>query len=289
MTLLNTNQKTDAGGCYFTPLASIWGGEPPRMINFASDLHISSEGISSKFFIKNPGKTLIIAGDIGPVRFWGSDTYQRFFEGCSKHWENVIIVAGNHEHYDSGFFDTIDLMKKSVEGLQNIHVLEKETIEIDGVLFVCATLWTDFCNENLDVIDTASTRMNDYYRIRSREKKKPISPFVTLNDHREALKFIKTAVAENQLKKVVVVTHHAPSFKSITPYYASLARNINFAYYTDLEYIMEANRNISHWIHGHCHTRASYKIADSVVSIHARGVKNQFPDWDHFKPSSISV
>ena len=55
----------------------------------------------------------------------------------------VIYVLGNHEFYGQTLPKLTDELQVEAEGA-NVHVLENDRIEIAGVTFLGATLWTDF-------------------------------------------------------------------------------------------------------------------------------------------------
>lgn len=255
-------------------------------INFASDLHLDFEGMPDSFFIENPAPTLILAGDIGEVKNYKLDRFQSFFRRCSEHWNDVIIIAGNHEHYGFRFDDTVDAMRDAVKEFVNFTVLDKNSIEINGVVFIGATLWTNFNNEDVTAMAAAGYAMNDYYHIKGTTK--PITPHRTYAEHKEALHKIEAELAKNPSKACVVITHHGPTMKSIDPAYVKEGL-INYAYASELDDFILSHPNIIHWIHGHMHTRTRYAVGDTQVHIHARGYPNQFLDYRSYQPNEIFV
>jgi hypothetical protein len=50
---------------------------------------------------------------------------------------------GNHEFYGQKIPKLIDEIKEVAQG-SNVHVLENQSVEIGDVVFLGATLWTDF-------------------------------------------------------------------------------------------------------------------------------------------------
>jgi metallophosphoesterase superfamily enzyme len=76
---------------------------------------------------------LIIAGDL----------ITRMERGVARLLERVtdrpvIYVGGNHEAYGTDIDRTIEKARVAAAGT-NIHVLENDTVEIDGVTFIGAT------------------------------------------------------------------------------------------------------------------------------------------------------
>ena len=82
--------------------------------------------------------------------------------------------------------------------------------------------------------------------------------------------------------KTVVITHHAPSEKSVHPRYANNLLTPAFA--SDLEDLMEGDR-VALWIHGHTHDVFDYEVYGTRVVCNPRGylpyeAKNKFnPEW----------
>jgi hypothetical protein len=57
----------------------------------------------------------------------------------------VLLIVGNHDHYDGVFEDTVPLLRRHLPG---VTVLENETVEIDGGRFFGSTLWSEFEGRN---------------------------------------------------------------------------------------------------------------------------------------------
>lgn len=256
--------------------------------NFASDLHQDFEGMPESFFIENPAPTLLLAGDVGEAKHYKNERFQAFFKRCSEHWNNVIIIPGNHEHYGSRFIDTVRYMKEATAEFVNITIMDRGHIEINGVIVLGGTLWTNFNNGDVRAMAAAEYGMNDYYHIKGDHYSKAITPHKTYFDHRQTIKYFEEMLDKHPDKPFVVMSHHAPSYKSVDPNYIR-EELINHAYASDLESFILAHPNIIHWIHGHMHTRNRYQIGDTTVHVHARGYPNQFPDHRTYKPAEIFV
>jgi len=65
-----------------------------------------------------------------------------------------------------------------------------------------------------------------------------------------------------------VVTHHAPSPKSIPKRHSG--SSIGAAYASDLEPIIEEN-SATMWIHGHIHDQQDYVVGDTRIIANPRG------------------
>lgn len=253
-------------------------------VNVISDLHLEFDDL-----VLPGGDVLILSGDIceaknvkkdqyseDAVQFKfehkRSDRYIRFFvEECAK-YKHVLYVMGNHEHYGFRFDKTYNHLKANLP--DNIVLLEKESVEIDGVLFVGATLWTD-CN-NADPITMYTLRhgMNDYRVIQNQYEDKnlyfKLIPEFTYADHIMAKRFIGKTAEENPDKTIVVVTHHSPSKRSIKPKYEK-DFHMNGGYSSNLDEFVMDHPNIKFWTHGHTHDTFDYMIDQCRVICNPRG------------------
>ena len=101
-------------------------------LHILSDLHIEFEGFSPP---ETSADVVVLAGDIC-VGAAGIEWAARQFPDVP-----VIYVPGNHEYYG---FDIGSADEWCSTAPANIHVLSNNVLELDGVRFLGATLWTDF-------------------------------------------------------------------------------------------------------------------------------------------------
>ena len=194
----------------------------------------------------------------------------------------VIYVPGNHEHYGCEISSNIEKMKLLAKGT-NVHILTNDTIEIDDVLFIGTTLWTDFLlygkDEEVNCCDSAEKYMRDFTQISVKEiaQIRKLKPSDTQTYFAESFAFIDQSLTKNKQGKRVVITHHAPSNQSISCEYQGNVLSASFA--SNLEEYIES-QNISLWLHGHTHYNADYFIGRTRVLSNQRGYpkekSNQF-------------
>lgn len=255
-------------------------------VHVISDLHLEFDDLELP-----GGDVLILSGDVCEAKNLKSssydpngimfdferanrrpDRYYRFFkEECSK-YRHVIYVMGNHEHYGFRFDKTYNHIKENLPS--GITLLEQESVEIDGVVFIGATMWTD-CNQGDPItMYSLSQSMNDYRIITNYYEDKnqyfKLIPEVTYKVHKNTLEYFKSELAKNTDKPVVVVTHHSPSKQSIKPRYQS-DYHINGGYSSDLEQFIMGHPQIKVWTHGHTHDTFDYMIGDCRVICNPRG------------------
>lgn len=257
-------------------------------VDVVSDLHLEFADLTLP-----GGDVLIISGDACEARYlkksdYSPDSvhfsfedprkktgrYYRFFEEeCSK-YRKTIMVMGNHEHYGGRFEKTYDLVQENLP--THVQLMEKETLEIDGVLFVAATLWTD-CNKG-DALTMYHLKsgMSDYKMVtmKNGEIYHKLTPQRTFEEHIRTKQYIEQVLRNNRERAaplpVVMVTHHAPSKLSIKPEYERDTL-MNGGYSSDLSGIMLDHPEIRVWTHGHTHDEFKYTIGETTVLCNPRG------------------
>jgi Icc-related predicted phosphoesterase len=92
--------------------------------------------------------------------------------------------------------------------------------------------------------------------------------------YKQSLAWLKAALAESDPAKTVVITHHAPSDRSIPPQYTTDI--LSAAYASNLEdFIRTAGPNL--WFHGHTHHSWDYTIGSTRVCCNPRGYPDESP------------
>ena len=191
--------------------------------------------------------TLVIAGDFFPH---GSNEFVRethIENRLLAKWKNVVLIPGNHEFYgatyEHKFFGEAYEVYEHSNG-NKCHYVNNGIVEIDGVHFVCTTLWSHIGYDNAYHIQNS---MNDYYQIRGLSVDK-VNKFYATN-----VEFLVDAMSKiPKGKKCVIVTHHVPSYNLISPRWRG--SRLNDAFSADMDvFIMTHSDKISHWIHGHSH------------------------------------
>ena len=292
-------------------------------IAVASDVHLEFGTLE----INNTdgADVLILSGDICIARDLGdrdvhnllgehtkSHRYHTFFESCAARFPHVIYIAGNHEHYHGDYATTVPRLKEKLSYLENLHVMEKESITIGDVTFVCGTLWTDMNREDPITLSHIVGVMNDFRIIKNsnemvsyksylpdpenpdkdilkfQERPATFTPMDTVNDHNAMLTVIRESVAANPAGKFVVVGHHSPSRISTHPRYQEEVI-VNGAYSSDLSELMLDHPQIRAWTHGHTHHEFDYMIGTCRVVCNPRGYIGYEPQAAEWQLKTIEV
>ena len=257
---------------------AISGAGVTMKLRVSSDLHIefyayekpvSYKGIHENEVIPimedDAEQTLILAGDITMAK--KINEYVPFFEGLSKRFKHIIYIMGNHEHYRFHFLKTLPTIREALRHLPNIHVLENNEIYLDGVVFFCATLWTNFKEGDTYAMAYAGHGMSDYHVIENGPIDMPsiplrLHPEDTLAAHKETMEKMEKMFKAHKKEKVVIVTHHLPS--ALSTAYRYKDDPLSPAFNSNLDSFIEKYQP-AYWIHGHTHLACRYKIGATEV------------------------
>ncbi len=232
-------------------------------IQIISDLH--QEFGYLQFPTKNCD-LLILAGDVNLG-----------IKGISWIKENikdipVLYVLGNHEYYKGSYPKTLNKIMSEANG-SNVHVLENKSIELNGITFHGTTLWTDFSifGSPVEYGMICQEKMNDYKKIRRDPSYSKLRTLDTFKIHKYSRDWLETSLKNSRTDTNIVITHHAPSLKSIPDKYKS--DPVTAAYASNMEDFIKKYKP-QYWIHGHIHTPIKYSIDQTKVVCNPQG----YPD-----------
>ena len=243
-------------------------------IRVLSDLHL--EFINSDWTPPPvAADVVVLAGDIH-LGAGALPWIEQHFPG-----QDVVYILGNHE----GYLHDLQIVKNELNAYcqstdTRIRFLDNEWTEIGGVWFFGGTLWTDFnlYNDPQRAMEIAKYCMNDYRLIRYRGDR--LQPFTTKGWHESAVEHIQQGLHRFPGKKVVV-THHGPSERSISPGYR--AHEASPAFASNLDWIMQQQIAPALWIHGHMHRSSDYSVGNTRVVANPKGYpvgKGKNPDFN---------
>jgi len=231
-------------------------------LNILSDLHL---GFGAMEHPINDADVVVLAGDVSRPR--EAVAFALRFD------KPVLLLPGNHEFYGGSLDGVVDQLRRLCRGTP-IHLLDETELVLGHVRFLGATLWSDF-----ELFDDAERRaaskaealrlVRDFSRIRVREG----SDEIFTPDHSAALfrrhaAWLEQRLAQRHDGPTVVITHHAPSRRSIHPRFADSLLNACFV--SDAEWLMRPGSAVL-WIHGHTHDSFDYRVNGMRVVCNARG------------------
>jgi predicted phosphodiesterase len=252
---------------------------PSLRLNVLSDLHLGQTGMP---WPHTDSDLVILAGDIARPA--------RAVEWASGLGKPVLYVPGNHEFYGSSIEDTIAELRRLTEGT-SITLLHNDEVNVMGVRFLGTTLWTDF---NLDpsattrdkAITHAQELLYDFSRIRSpASAERTLSPADMEDLYAHSRAWLADRLQVVAPSPTVVISHHAPSPRSIHPRFEGSV--INTCFVSNCEDLMHG-RQVYLWIHGHTHNSFDYSVNGTRVVCNPRGmVMNGQMENPEFDPGFV--
>lgn len=223
------------------------------------------------------GEVLLLAGDItnGPARI----DYLKDLE------IPIFYVVGNHEYYHASWERALDYYRSYFDmiGAKHIKILEREIVIHNGVRIIGTTLWTDFRAPMKRYIPAGAEGEEFFWEDQAFNCRQGMADFSViqgltiekaLDEHNKCLGYIKQVLSTKHDGPTIVMTHHAPSFKSSHPRYDTSYIKAGFC--SSLDYVIEEYQP-DLWIHGHTHESFDYTIGRTrvVCNPYGYGVENK--------------
>ncbi|MCW6509861.1 metallophosphoesterase [Lichenifustis flavocetrariae] len=219
---------------------------------------------------------LLVAGDVHSPLTAALDWLHARFPGTK-----VLYTPGNHDHWTDAnrddkftFADQI-AWGRDLAARYGIDLLIDDTVTVDGVRVIGTTLWTDLALGPAPFAHAAKhaqRTMFDYRRIRRRSAgpHKYVRTGDLLAVHRTSLAYVTDRMSQPHDGPTVVMTHHAPSARSLN----ADVKDLPWCYATALDdLIVTAKPDV--WVHGHVHGRFDYRIGDTRIVCNALGNREQ--------------
>lgn len=253
-------------------------------IQIVSDLHLEYEQ-NRLWLVDNPiipvGEVLLIAGDIIPDKIAAFS--QEFYASIKEQFPLIITTMGNHEYY-GGYLDYAYPHYEKWDG-NNILKLNNAVYIYQNVKFIVSTLWSRVSPENKALI---RDKLNDYHKIKSPSQEKiNISVDDTNNLHRQSLEFIIDELEKPFKGKIVVMTHHIPSFESVTLDWRF--SQLREAFTSNLDEVIQNHPQIDLWVHGHAHDFSKIKLYNTIITRNPLGYVDQNEQSDFKRDFFVEV
>jgi predicted phosphodiesterase len=246
-------------------------------LHILSDLHLEF----APFVPSNTNADVVIlAGDIHP----GVKAIPWIKESFPE--SQVVYVPGNHEYYGQAIPKHTLKLKETSYG-SNIHLLENDHLILGQVVFLGCTLWTDFeLFGNPRIAGYyASESMYDYKKIRVSPDYRKLRSLDTVGLHYRSQRWLEREFDRFKGYKIVVVTHHAPSARSLREGKENDIQSAASASHMD-DFVKQSGASI--WVHGHMHISRDYFIGDTHILCNPKGYTNE-PNPDFVPDLVVTV
>lgn len=205
---------------------------------------------------ETPSSILIIAGDMGH----NNKQNFIFITILKEYYEHILIVPGNHDYYlessnqkkkyKNNSMNRWNEMKTMYQELDRVHVLEGDTIEIEGILFGGTGMWYDF-SYGIQHLNKSYTALENILRSDMNDYKLtgglPRFPYDMFQQEKDRLEQIVHAD--------VLITHVGPDWSRMPEKYR-LDPCSSFYFFDGKPYFHLLENKT--WIFGHTHVKYDY-------------------------------
>lgn len=224
-------------------------------IHLCSDLHLE---FGQRYMPEVEADTIIVAGDVSP----NTAILCNYLTMLSNKYSNVLFVAGNHDYYRNDIAETDYRLCKKFEGT-NVHFLQNDIVEIDGVTFYGGTMWTDAIGNHDKILEDS---ISDFHLIKG----------FSVPRMREVHKEFKASWQAAD----VVITHHVPDVQFTHQRFVGSALNGAFSC-TDMKDCLHKPK---FWCFGHTHDSYNTLVGNTRFLCNPLGYPTEY---NNFNPELI--
>lgn len=260
-------------------------------LHYCSDLHLEAQSYPDAL---PSGETLLIAGDLCHARSLEADPADgyaakqrerilRFMDEAHAKFPQIIVVLGNHDHYDGVLEDTAGIFRRAL----GVTVLENEVLDVGGIQLFGATLWSDFEGRDAEAMRRAGKGCGEFFFVKTRGADGSLARFRTpnaLTEHDRTLAALREFLSGTGEK--IVVTHHAPSLMGLNPMFTG--NGLDGAYASALDALIE-DKGPRLWVHAHTHIRRKYRIGATDMRVNCLGFRDKDPCARGYAMASVDL
>ncbi|KAF1053525.1 MAG: 3',5'-cyclic adenosine monophosphate phosphodiesterase CpdA [Stenotrophomonas maltophilia] len=188
----------------------------------------------------------------------------------------IVYVAGNHEFYNADLPELTQAMRNLARAL-DIHFLADDAVELGDLRILGSTLWTDFglygAEREAASLQLAQSEMPDFQCIDHFTA--PFTAALSQSLCRASCEWLEQRLSEPFAGRTLVVSHHAPSERSIPEAFRGDALSPAFA--SNLDALVQ---RCDLWIHGHVHQRQDYRLGQARVLANPGGYPGEDSGFD---------
>ena len=258
-------------------------------IRFISDIH--AEFYSDPSWLPplpsaDDCDVLVLGGDIssggGTI-----DTVRRIGAALPK--TQILFIAGNHDFYGVEIGDQIEKFRTAFENDDRIHFLENDSLTMDGVRFLGASLWSGFDLLGRDQLKTAmkvaGERINDFRLIKDASSKSTgrFKPYAAVQRYKASRMLLADELKKGNPEKTIVITHFPPCREARHP---GFPEDELTCYFTANCGALITQHQPAAWIYGHNHWSADFHIGKTRLVSNQMGYPQEtkyIPGYDENK------
>lgn len=252
-------------------------------IHLLSDLHVEfwkQDKRAKLTSLLQPADVLVLAGDIAVGRTNVLEVI-KWIDHCGF-YKQILYIPGNHEYYSGTKLGEFRSHDNFVGKLPvTAKLLDRDSIVLDNVLFIGATLFTNFKNGDPLAQQAARWGINDFAG--SRQSGASIESYTDIyNKDIEYMKFRYEHREPGQ--KVVFISHFVPDISLNHPKWGGETNLMNYYFANQLGDWM-ATLDPCYWLFGHTHDEIDKMIGDCRCIANPLG----YPGEKNFNQRIIDV
>ncbi|NIB41601.1 metallophosphoesterase [Pseudomaricurvus alkylphenolicus] len=201
---------------------------------------------------------LVLTGDIG----MGDGTIEFVTRVAEiKSDTSILWVAGNHDFYGQDYDRQLSQYRSAFSNFDNVYFLECDTVTIQGVTFLGATLWTGFDTLGEHSIgpgmQVAGAAIADFFRIEKQDGRRLFTPADAAALFKTSRQWLAQTLESCEPGKTVVVTHFPPLRVAR---HAGFPEDLMSTYFqANCESLIERYQPAL-WIYGHNHWSDEHQV-----------------------------
>ncbi len=248
-----------------TPRDAPRRGCPPLRLQVVSDLHFDATPYALPHAV--PGvDAVVVSGDTCQ----GAEKAFAYLRAAFPPPVPLVVVLGNREFHGRAVLDETR-RARAIAPDYGITLLDDGQAFIGDVRFIGGTLWADFRLHGeaaqAEAIAAAAGH-GDHVRIAlTRIPYRRFTPLDAVNRFEATSAYLSTRLGERFDRPTVVVTHHAPSARSLDPRLLGAGRDASYASSLDRMIVGAAP---ALWLHGHVHRSCDYGLCRTRIVCNAK-------------------
>ena len=274
---MDTDRGLGDGG--LVPSVSPHGGRRTFCrVAIASDLHLRDDGTAAGLRLGAADLAILpgdLSDDLGVVA--------SVFREARADDRPLLYVPGNHELRGEEGCEARLATLSALCRERGVELLARGLFERTSVVVAGAILWTALREQDgEDAVPRLAPILHDLGQIRCRDGASWRAAH-WLREHEADTAWLRATFRSEAWRRPgrlrIVVTHHAPSFRSLPPEGWTYS-DLDPAFVSDCDSLVEAS-GADLWVHGHVHVPAAYRIGRTQVLCNPAGYGEAVnPDFD---------